>query len=330
MIPKPSKKMNVETVEKKMIELMMSTLKEIYSNKSSDEYKSHGDITKSSEYATIQKSVADTKTLRGFPSRDAKDLAQLFQTLHRPVFKTMVTEYINEPDERNTLFTAFYTVGFRILVGELGRIFASTIATDKGIVYKPDKISKKESLNVLIRSFNDSLENKINDYVKHLPKSTSPVQEGAVADIAKLFGNTGLFIFNNIYDFFHQFSGNNPISLMNAFLMHSYDKKVTKLYDTKAMYNEAKAAYAEYLKIPDNERNKKVESNYVKIIDKYNIKMQNQLAKLKHYNKRAEDEVAAATRANSSTNQTSSSSDNEDDSTTNTSPVNDNDDGIDF
>ena len=39
-----------ELMEKNMIDIMAQSLKDIYSNKSSDEYKSHGDITLVSEY----------------------------------------------------------------------------------------------------------------------------------------------------------------------------------------------------------------------------------------------------------------------------------------
>jgi hypothetical protein len=57
------------------------------------------------------------------------------------------------------------------------------------------------------------------------------------------------------------------------------------------MYEEAKKAYDEYMKIPESNRNKKIESNYVKLIKKYNIKMENLRAQIAHYDSRAMVEV---------------------------------------
>lgn len=154
-------------------------LRDIYSNKSSDEYKMKGDITKSPSYKQIEIMVADLKTLKGFEKRDADDIEKMFNTLHRPVFKAMVKEYIMEQNDRNTLFTATFTVGYRLLVGELTRIFASTEATDKGVVYKPNKVSRKADATRMIRLYNDNLENVLNKYVQDMKKypEESPVNE---------------------------------------------------------------------------------------------------------------------------------------------------------
>ena len=51
-------KISTNAAEEQMIQLALSSLKEIYANKSSDEYKSHGDITRSSEYKSIEKMIA--------------------------------------------------------------------------------------------------------------------------------------------------------------------------------------------------------------------------------------------------------------------------------
>ena len=143
-----------------------SMLNEIYSNKSSDEYKMKGDITKSPSYSKIEEKVVDLKTLKGYSQVDAADIAKMFNTLHRPIFKTMVKEYIMEHNDRNTVFTALFTVGYRLLVGELTRVFASTVATDKGVVYKPDKVSRKSDATAMIKLYNDQLEAKIDKYIK--------------------------------------------------------------------------------------------------------------------------------------------------------------------
>jgi hypothetical protein len=218
----------------------------------------------------------------------------LFLTLHRPVFKKMVSEYLASPNERNQTFTTVFTVGYRLLVGELSRIFASTEATDKGIAYKPDKISRKENAKWLIRHFNKSLEQKIDTYIRsHANKQQKPVQEalveisdgfGAVAGVvATVFDVLGL-IFTGAKEL-------NPISFINAMLTRSYDNKVKKFEEVSAMYNATKEAYDEYMKIPKADRKEKIESKYMKNIDKYNIKMQNLAAQIEHYDSRAKEEI---------------------------------------
>lgn len=161
-------------------------LREIYTNKSSDEFKMKGDITKSPSYSDIEKMLADLSTLRGYSKDDANALKQMFNTLHRPMFKSMVKEYIMEPNDRNTVFTSMFTIGYRLLVGELSRIYASTEATDKGIVYKPDKISRKEDAGKMIRLFNDDLEAKLDKCVRDLhadPNTGSPVNEAYLMEM---------------------------------------------------------------------------------------------------------------------------------------------------
>ena len=131
-----------EATEAVLIKLIGEQLHDIYSNKSSEEYKMCGDITKSPTYEKIEIGVSELKTLKGFSKNDAKDMETMFMTLHRPIFKKMVAEYIAKPEDRNVVFTSVFTVGYRLLVSELSRIIASTEATNKGIVYKPDKASR--------------------------------------------------------------------------------------------------------------------------------------------------------------------------------------------
>ena len=280
--------------EEAIMEHMNHALIEIYKNKSADEYKMKGDISLSSEYETIERMVSDLKILKGFSSSEAEDIKMLFLTLHRPVFKKMVSEYLASPNERNQTFTTVFTVGYRLLVGELSRIFASTEATDKGIAYKPDKISRKENAKWLIKHFNKSLEQKIDTYIRsHANKQQKPVQEalveisdgfGAVAGIvATVFDVLGL-IFTGAKEL-------NPISFINAMLTRSYDNKVKKFEEVSAMYNATKEAYDEYMKIPKADRKEKIESKYMKNIDKYNIKMQNLAAQIEHYDSRAKEEI---------------------------------------
>ena len=162
-----------------------SMLDQIYKNKSTDEYKMKGDISKSPSYKQIQEMVADLSTLKKYPPADAADINKLFNTLHRPIFKTLVKEYMTEHNDRNTVFTSMFTIGYRLLVGELARIYASTEATDKGIVYKPNKFSKKDDTSKLIKLFNDDLERKLNDLVRDMKEhpEDAPVSEAYLMTI---------------------------------------------------------------------------------------------------------------------------------------------------
>lgn len=292
---------NVQAVEYQLVATMANMLKDIYSNKSSDEYKSKGDITASSEYKTIEQMVSELKTLRGFSKSNADDIRTLFDTLHRPIFKKMVTEYIAKPNDRNTVFTTLYTVGYRVLVGELSRIFASTEATDKGIVYKPDKISKKQSMAILIKSFNSSLEKQIDSHIRSNASETSAnkmdsatsdaIQEGVVADVAAVVKSVfqkAPEVINAISTVFTTASSTyNPLALINSVLSSHYDKKVEKFEKMAALYNATKEAYEEYLRIPEAQRKQRIESKYQKNLEKYNIKMNNLRAKIEHYDQRS-------------------------------------------
>ena len=73
--------------------------------------------------------------------------------------------------------------------------------------------------------------------------------------------------------------------------MRSYDKKVKKFEDISKLYEATKTAYEEYLRIPQNDRNRKIESKYKKNLDKYNIKMQNLKAEIDHYDQRSVEEA---------------------------------------
>ena len=320
--------------ESVMMEHMNHSLAEIYKNKSGDEYKMKGDITTSPEYSTIERMISDLKILKGFSSSEADDIKMLFLTLHRPVFKKMVVEYMNSPTERNQTFTTVYTVGYRLLVGELSRIYASTEATDKGIAYKPDKISRKDNAKFLIRHFNKSLEQKIDTYIRTHGNKSKPVQE-AVSDISDGVGVV-VGVITTVFDVLNLlFSGAkelNPISLINAMLTRSYDNKIKKFEEVSAMYNATKEAYDEYMKIPKADRKEQIESKYVKNIDKYNIKMQNLAAQIEHYDSRAKEEVKDFKEKKPSTpkTNTSSTTTKKDDDTSSTTTSTTDTGGFDF
>ena len=294
------KKKMQEQIEK-TVAGMLTDLEAIYKNKSSDEYKMCGDISKSKFYDDIERMVANLDTLKGYPKVESADMHAMFNVLHRPVFKKMTTEFIHEPNDRNIIFVAIFTVGYRMLVGELSRIYASTEATDKGIVYKPDKMSKKYSMNKFIKAYKNDIESKIDVYVRS-KMETGVKQEawfsaamGAAAGVmaflkkheivewAGLFADLCKLIFGDKSEL-------NPVSYMDDVLSTSYDKKVASFENASAMYQATKDAYEEYMKIPEAQRNKKVESKYIKNMEKYNIQMKNLKSKIDHYDQRAREE----------------------------------------
>ena len=323
----------------------------------------------------IEQMVTDLRNLKGYNQNDANDLRTMFQTLHRPVFKTMVKEYIMEHNDRNTIYTSLFTIGYRLLVGELARIFASTEATPKGIIYKPNKVSRKNDASKMIRLFNAELEKRVDEYIKAMNAhpEESPVNESYLAMICdQLFieaddeteessdtdvntddsadqdsvdavteedlpgdadpeddtsskdvtqeadasalgktaealgsasskiltasGNiaiiaTSVAIIGGLFGAINGLlKGFNPIADINYHFMDSYDKKIRKFENVSKMYEETKKAYDEYMRIPEAQRNKKVESKYMKNMDKYNISMQNLAAQIEHFNQRAKKE----------------------------------------
>ena len=314
--------MSHEQVENQMVTMMLYNIQSIYKNKSSDEYKMAGDITKSPEYKSIEKMITDLKTLKNYPKNEAKDIATMFATLHKPVFKETVQAYLVEPDDRNSLYTAMFTVGYRVLVGELARIYTSTEATDKGLTYKPDKISRRQDIAAFIRSYDKELNKRIDDYireknsshVKSYRESFSAInedfvkesyidyneialvyQEGMIGDALKagvgdalgLVGNVINFILGGIRWIFHGCKELNPISFINAVLMDSYQKKVDAFHDTVTAYEETKRAYEEYMKLPASKRKAEIENRYKQMIERYNIAVEDRRAAIKDYDQRA-------------------------------------------
>lgn len=321
-----NKKKNRAT-EDDMIRTMMVSLKDIYSNKSSDLYKSHGDITIVSVYSKIEKMLADLRVIKKYPQNEGQNLRHLFNTLHRPIFKKMVAEYIHEPNERNTIFTCVYTVGYNVLVGELGRVYASTEATKDGIVYKPDKISRKNKLSGFISAYNDSLEEKLDAYIRETSKP-QPTQESMLEIISGVgkFINGAVTVIGKI---FGRAKDINPIALINSILTHTYERKVEAFEDAHDMYVATKQAYDEYMELPDSQRIQKVESKYMKNLEKYNIKMQNLKAKIDHYDQRAEAE-AEENLANIPSDTSDAEDESDGESTSNNSTPSDEDPDFDF
>ena len=204
------------------------------------------------------------------------------------------------------MFTVTFTVGYRVLVGELSRIYASTEATEKGIIYKPDKISRRENLSTLIRAYTNNIENKLDTYIRNKmengvhTESFAAIMTPIVKGVSTVMGfikahdliEWGSLAVGGLKFIFGGVNELNPVSYVDDVLSKSYDQKVAAFSNVCNMYNATKEAYDEYMKIPEAQRNKKVESKYIKNLNKYNIQMKNLQAKLKHYDKRAADEAA--------------------------------------
>jgi hypothetical protein len=313
------------------IAVMVQHLERIYSNKSGDEYKMHGDITKSPSYDLIQRTVADLDTIKGLSKTDIKDLKDMFNILHRPNFKSVITKWMGDKNRKYIIVVATFTCAYRILIGELSSIYTSTEATENGFVYKPGKIIKKRDMKKFIRNFNTRIDNELNKVIRSSTKAVKPgvdfkieyfLQEGFLGSagrfaqvVANVLGAIGPY-FEEIGAWcrmlFPDVSAINPISWMSSILSNSYDSKVDKYHEYAALYLKTKEAYDEYMKLPEYQRNKKIESKYIKNMDTYNIKMKNAYAKIEHYDQRSIKEAVDAakkmeTKSDSTPSSTSSS-----------------------
>lgn len=281
-------------IQERYIKNITNNMNEIYTNKSSDEYKCKGDITKSPNYETIEFQIATLSDIHGYPADEAQALKDMFNALHRPIFPKMVMEYLTKPDERNIIFTAVWTVGYRLLISELSRVITATEATEKGMFYKPDKVSRKKNEIAFIKKYNKDLDKRVDDMIKKAHKdaeTAKAIQEAATFDALLAGGNLIVGTIEGVFGFlgniFKSAASLNPVSLISACLTRSYDKKVEKYNEISKEYEAAKKAYDEYKKIPEAQRQKKIEHRYVKMIEKYNIKMLNLKAKIDHYDQRA-------------------------------------------
>lgn len=327
-------------------------LNDIYDNKSGDEFKMKGDITKSPVYDQMQRMTADLSIIKGLNKVEIDELKKMFNMLHRPLFKKSVTQYIEHRSPEVSMITAYFTIGYRVLISELARIYTSTEATEKGFVYKPRKIDRRLDMRKFIRSFNNNTDAELTRKIRESTKSafrteyafTESIFIGSAAAVAKALGTVA----DKIHPFlaevsawigliFGSVSELNPVSLVSSILSSVYDKKVDRYENAAALYLATKQAYDEYMKLPDSQRSAKIESKYLKNIETYNIKMQNLYAKIEHYDQRAlkeaqRKEAAASTTTTSSKdddNDTTSSS-SSDDSSSSSSSSSSSDDDWDF
>lgn len=303
------------------MERILSNLKETYSNKSNDESKCKGDITKSPNYESIEFQVSQLSSIKGYPEENAKAVKNLFNTLHKPIFKKMTEEYLAKPDEKNIVFAASFAVGYRLLIGELARVIASSEATDEGFVYNKNKVKAEHDFMPMIRAYTDDIEKKINKILTQERKS-APVQEAAtlrgIGVLADMVVSSVEAVFGTMSKLFKGATALNPISLISAMLSRSYDKKVETYMKISKEYEAAKKAYDEYKQLPEAKRKKRIEHRYIKMIEKYNIKMSHLKAKIDDFDlrsKRDDDDIKKESKnkkAESKSSTSTSSSNNDD------------------
>lgn len=333
-----AKKVSATMAEKQMVELMLASLDKIYSDKNSEEYKTKGDITKLRIYKDLDRMITDLKTLKKFPSQYAKDIRTTFDELHRPVWRTNVEKYIRKPDEENALYTALYTVGVRVTIDEISRIYSSTKVTkDGGIEFNPDKLMKRDDLREFFAAFNVSLEKYIDDYIKK--HGSEVTQEAAFATSAAGLFLKGFFsktllkwiansfvqnVLTAIKTSFYNIKRLNPVTLVNAFLIRKYDNIEAAFNKTLANYAATKEAYEEYMRLPEGKRNATVVANYEKDLKRIQNSIDNQWAKIEHFNQRAKEDATEAAAS------TEISEKNPDASSSSSSSSSSDDDGFDF
>lgn len=312
---------------------MIMRLNDIYDNKSGDEYKMSGDISKSPVYDKLQRMTADLSIIKGLNKVEIDELKKMFNMMHRPLFKKTVTQYIQHRSPEVSMITAYFTIGYRVLIAELARIYTSTEATEKGFVYKPRSFNRRLDMRKFIRAFNNNTDAELTRKVRESTKSvlqneyafTESIFIGSAAAVAKALGTVADAIGPTLREIsawigllFGSVSELNPVSLVSSLLSKHYDNMVDKYDNAAALYFATKDAYDEYMKIPEAQRSAKVESKYLKNIETYNIKMQNLHAKIEHYDQRAlkeaqQSEKKATDTSSSKTSEPDSSSSSSDD-----------------
>lgn len=298
MNDKPLEQETYSEVQKE-IALMIKLLDDIYKNKSSDEYNMMGDITKSKVYNTLETQIANLKTLKNFPPQEANDYQRMFDNLHKPMYKKLVVEFLKTPNEKNTTFTALFTVGYRVLIGDLSAIYASTEATENGIVYTPGKVQGTNPRSrVFIHDFTKNLEEEYNKVIRMNGSRPKMHQEAALLN-AVGSATTGLAMFIQsrelgpvtafLSDVFGGIFGHrkelNPLAYANDKLTQRYDSQIEKFEDISKLYNATKEAYEEYKSQPGR-KSFGVEGRYLRNMKKYQLQMLRAKAQLDHFDSR--------------------------------------------
>ena len=287
----------------------VKNLKRVYSNKSCDEYKMKGDITKHPLYDTLLKDISELGTgVKNMPTKTVTGIKDMFTSLKKPVWKKQIPEFMAKPNPKNTIYALYFSIGFRYMITALMFIQTNIKASENGLEYVAPKIRENDKtiLDFVGRNGKDYdkfVEKVYQSYEKGSKKqvreekqdevkteSYTITQEGAGAVTVVANKVVGVIegVFGILNGVFKTAASLNPISLISACLSRSYDKKVEQYEKVSKELEATKKAYDEYKKIPATQRKKRVEHRYTKMIDKYNIKMANLKAKIDHFDTRSE------------------------------------------
>lgn len=316
-------------------------LKRIYSNKSCDEYKMKGDITKHPLYDILSKDINELGNgVKNMPTKTVSGIKDMFTSLKKPIWKKMIPEFMAKPNPKNVIYTTYFSIGYRYMMTALMFIQTNIKATENGLEYD-SKVAVRENDKTIFdfigrngKDYDKFVEGVYQKYEKESKKMTkisdtkkdevktesyNITQESASATAAAVVNTVvgGIeTVFGILGGIFKTAASLNPISLISACLSRSYDRKVEQYEKVSKELDAAKKAYDEYKKLPAAQRKKRTESKYIKMIDKYNIKMSNLKAKIDHYDTRSEkgsddddDEDTSSTKKEESKSNESSKSD---------------------
>lgn len=286
-------------------------LKRIYSNKSGDEYKMKGDITKHPLYDTLSKDIGELGNgVKNIPTINVTAIKDMFASLKKPVWKKMIPEFMAKPNPKNVIYTASFSMGYRYMISALMYIQTNIKASENGLEFVTPKLrpsdQTKEILDFVRKNGKDfdkyaeklyqaynkdekkqSKDDKKKDEVKTESYVVTQEAAGAIAAVANKAVGLVEGVFGILNGIFKTAASLNPVSLISACLSRSYDKKVEQYEKVSKELEATKKAYDEYKKIPATQRKKRIEHNYTKMIDKYNIKMANLKAKIDHFDTRS-------------------------------------------
>lgn len=290
-------------------------LKRIYSNKSGDEYKMKGDITKHPNYDRLSKDIETLGTdVKNAPTKTIAGVKDMFASLKKPIFKKQVSEFMAKPNSKNVVYATYFTIGYRYMITTIMFIQTNIKATENGLEYKAPTIpageqSMMEFVTKNGKDYDKFVEKVYQKYEKDAKKNApvmpkkeeekedkkedkkEEVTQEAAVNVLNYAAGTVVGVIESVFGvlngIFRTAASLNPISLISACLSRSYDKKVEQYEKVSSELEAAKKAYAEYKKLPASKRKERIESKYIKMIDKYNIKMANLKAKIDHYDTRS-------------------------------------------
>lgn len=286
-------------------------LKRIYSNKSGDEYKMKGDITKHPLYDTLSKDIGELGNgVKNVPTKTVTGIKDMFASLKKPIWKKMVAEFMAKPNPKNVVYTTYFSLGYRYMITAIMFIQTNIKASENGLEFVKPNIRQNDQTKEILdfvgrngKNYENFVEKLYQSYTKEEKKQpkddkkdevktesyvvTQEAAAGAVAAVANKAVGLVEGVFGILNGIFKTAASLNPVSLVSACLSRSYDRKVEQYEKVSKELEATKKAYDEYKKIPATQRKKRIEHNYTKMIDKYNIKMANLKAKIDHFDTRS-------------------------------------------